>query len=103
MGKVDFTKLNSANVSVDNSVDTERVYDIKCNANLNNNVLNSIDSGSVMKDGIQVATFSMWSNNLTPSFQNVTDDDDEMCNILKAITTFIKDVKNKIETNPIEV
>ena len=102
MGKVDFTKLNSANVSVDNSVDTERVYDIKCNANLNNNVLNSIDSGSVMKDDIQVATFSMWSNNLTPSFQNITDAT-EMCNIIMAITTFIADVKNKIETNPIEV
>ena len=102
MGKVDFTKLNSANVSVDNSVDTERVYDIKCNANLNNNVLNSIDSGSVMKDDIQVATFSMWSNNLTPSFQNITDAT-EMCNILMAITTFIGDVKNEIETNPIQV
>ena len=86
MGKVDFTKLNSANVSVDNSVDTERVYDIKCNANLNNNVLNSIDSGSVMKDDIQVAT-----------------DATEMCNILMAITTFIGDVKNEIETNPIQV
>lgn len=103
MDKAVFTKLNSANVSVDNSADTERVYDIKCNANLNNNLLNSIESGSVMKDGIQVATFSKWSNIFTPSFQNVTDDDDEMCNILKAITTFIKDVKNKIETNPIEV
>ena len=102
MGKVDFTKLNSANVAVENSVDTERVYDIKCNANLNNNVLNSIDSGSVMKEGIQVATFSMWSNNLTPSFQNITDAT-EMCNILMAITTFIGDVKNEIETNPIQV
>lgn len=102
MDKAVFTKLNSANVSVDNSADTERVYDIKCNANLNNNVLNSIDSGSVMKDGIQVATFSEWPNIFTPSFQNVTDDD-KMCNVLKAITTFIKDVKTKIETNPIEV
>lgn len=102
MDKAVFTKLNSANVSVDNSVDTERVYDIKCNVNLNNNVLNSIDSGNVMKDGIQVATFSMWSNNLTPSFQNVADAT-EMCNILMAITTFIGDVKNEIETNPIEV
>ena len=102
MSKVDFTKLNSANVSVENSVDSERVYDIKCNANLNNNVLNSIDGGSVMKDGIQVATFTMWSNNLTPSFQNVTDAI-EMCNILMAITSFISNVKNEIETNPIEV
>lgn len=100
MNKVDFTKLNSANVSVDNSVDTERVYDIKCNANLHNNVLNSIDSGNVMKEGTQVATFSMWSNNLTPSFQNMTDAT-EMCNILMAIAAFISNIKNEIEANPI--
>ena len=102
MSKVDFTKLNSANVSVDNSVDTERVYDIKCNANINNGALNSIDSGFVLKDDVQVATFSMWSNNLTPSFQNVTDAT-EMCNILMAITAFIDATKKEIETNPIQV
>ena len=102
MSKVDFTRLNSANVAVENSVDSERVYDIKCNANLNNGALQSIDGGSVVKDDIQVATFSMWSNNLTPSFQNVTDAT-EMCAILMAITAFIADTKNEIETNPIQV
>lgn len=102
MKKVDFTKLNSANVSVDNSVDTERVYDIKCNSNINNGALNSIDSGFVVKDDVQVATFSMWSNNLTPSFQNVTDAT-EMCAILMAITSFIDATKKEIETNPIQV
>ena len=102
MGKVDFTKLNSANVAVDNSVDTERVYDIKCNANINNGALNSIDSGFVVKDDVQVATFSMWANNLTPSFQNVTDAA-EMCAILMAITAFIDATKKEIETNPIQV
>lgn len=102
MQKVDFTRLNSANVSVENSVDESRVYDIKCNANINNGVLNSIDSGFVLKDDVQVATFSMWSNNLTPSFQNVTDAT-EMCAILMAITSFIDATKNEIETNPIQV
>jgi hypothetical protein len=102
MSKVDFTRLNSANVSVENSVDSERVYDIKCNANINNGVLNSIDSGIVIKDDVQVATFSMWANNLTPSFQNVTDAT-EMCNILMAITSFIEDTKKEIETNPIHL
>lgn len=102
MGKVDFTKLNSANISVDNLVDESRVYDIKCNVNLNNGALQSIDGGSVVKDDIQVATFSMWANNLTPSFQNVTDVM-EMCAILTAITTFIGDVKNEIENNPIQI
>lgn len=102
MQKVDFTRLNSANVVVENSVDESRVYDIKCNANINNGALNSIDSGFVVKDDVQVARFSMWSNNLTPSFQNVTDAT-EMCAILMAITSFIADTKKEIETNPIQV
>lgn len=102
MSKVDFTRLNSANVSVDNSVDETRVYNIKCNANINNGALQSIDSGFVVKDDVQVATFTMWASNLTPSFQNVTDAT-EMCAILMAITSFIADVKKEIETNPIKV
>lgn len=102
MSKVDFTRLNSANVAVENSVDESRVYDIKCNANINNGELYSIDSGFVVKDDVRVATFSMWSNNLTPSFQDVTDAT-EMCNILMAITSFIADTKTEIETNPIQL
>lgn len=102
MKKVDFTKLNSANVSVDNLVDESRKYDIQAKANLNDGNLQSVDSGVVTKEGVQVATFSMWSNNLTPSFQNVADVM-EMCAILTAITTFIADTKTEIETNPIEL
>lgn len=102
MSKVDFTRLNSANVAVENLVDESRVYDIKCNANINNGALNSIDSGFVLKDDVQVATFTMWANNLTPSFQNVTDST-EMCAILMAITSFIDATKNEIEINPIQL
>ena len=102
MKKVDFTKLNSANVSVDNLVDESRKYDISARANLDDGNLQSVDSGVVMKEGAQVATFSMWSNNLTPSFQGVTDVM-EMCAILTAITTFIADTKTEIETNPINI
>lgn len=100
--KVEFTKLNSANVSVDNLVDESRTYDINAKANLNEGNLQSVDSGVVTKEGVQVATFSMWSNNLTPSFQNVADVM-EMCAILTAITTFIADVKTKIENEPINI
>ena len=100
--KVEFTKLNSANVSVDNLVDETRVYDINAKANLNEGNLTSIDSGSVKKDDVQVATFSMWSNSLTPSFTGVTDVM-EMCAILTAITTFIADTKAKIENEPINI
>ena len=102
MKKIDFTKLNSANVSCDNSVDTERVYDIKANANLQGDNLSSMDSGVVMKDDVQVATFNMWGENFNPSFNNVSDVM-EMCAILTAITTFIANVKSELTNNPIEI
>lgn len=102
MSKIDFTKLNSANVSCDNSVDTERVYDIKANANLQGDKLSSMDSGVVTKDDVQVATFSMWGDNFNPSFNGVTDAS-EMCSILMAITTFIANVKSELNNNPIEI
>lgn len=102
MKKIDFTKLNSANVSCDNSVDTERVYDIKANANLQGDNLSSMDSGVVMKDDVQVATFNMWGDNFNPSFNNVSDVM-EMCAILTAITTFIANVKSELTNNPIEI
>ena len=102
MKKIDFTKLNSANVSCDNSVDTERVYDIKANANLQGDNLSSMDSGVVMKDDVQVATFSMWGENFNPSFNNVSDVM-EMCAILTSITTFIANVKSELANNPIEI
>lgn len=102
MKKIDFTKLNSANVSCDNSVDTERVYDIKANANLQGDNLSSMDSGVVMKGDVQVATFNMWGENFNPSFNNVSDVM-EMCAILTAITTFIANVKSELANNPIEI
>lgn len=102
MKKIDFTKLNSANVSCDNSVDTERVYDIKANANLQGDNLSSMDSGVVVKGDVQVATFSMWGDNFNPSFNNVSDVM-EMCAILTAITTFIANVKSELANNPIEI
>lgn len=100
MKKIDFTKLNSANVSVDNLVDEARVYDINATCDISGNSLNNINNGYVIKDGVQVATFSMYSS-FTPSFKNATDP--EMCNILMAITTFIADVKNELNSNPIEI
>lgn len=100
MKKIEFKRLNSANITVDNSVDENKAYEISARANLNENNLASIDAGLVMKDGNQIATFTMHSNSLTPSFQNVTDPM-EMCNVLMAITAFIANVKTEIETNPI--
>ena len=101
MSKVDFTRLNSANVSVENSVDESRVYDIKCNANINNGALNSIDSGFVLKDDVQVATFSMYGGNVNTTYNNITKE--EKCAVIYAVDDFIADVKEEIETNPIQV
>ena len=101
MSKVDFTKLNSANVAVENSVDESRVYDIKCNANINNGELNSIDSGFVFKDDVQVATFSMYGGNVNTTYNNITKE--EKCDVIYAVDDFIADVKKEIETKPIQV
>lgn len=54
MDKVKSVKLNSANVKYDNSVDTERVYDIEANANLNDNKVVSMDGGVVYMFQVQV-------------------------------------------------
>lgn len=101
MQKVDFTRLNSANVAVENSVDESRVYDIKCNANINDGALNSIDSGIVIKDDVQVATFSMYDGNENTTYNNITKE--EKCAVIYAVDDFIADIKKEIETNPIQV
>ena len=102
MSKIDFTKLNSANVTADNSVDTEKVYDINANVNISGNSVNSIDGGSVKKDDVQVATFSRWGeNSLNINFMNV--DAMAMCSIITEVNAFIEAVETKVQTETIEI
>lgn len=102
MSKIDFTKLNSANVSADNSVDTEKVYDINANVNISGNNVNSIDGGSVKKEDVQVATFSRWGeNSLNINFMNV--DAMAMCSIITEVNAFIEAVQTKVQTETIEI
>lgn len=63
MGKIKFGTLNSANIAVDNSLDTARVYDIKANANIQSGKVASLDSGRVFNQGIELANFNHWSDN----------------------------------------
>lgn len=63
MNKINFGTLNSANIAVDNSLDTARVYDIKANANIKSGKVASLDSGRVLNQGIEVANFNHWSDN----------------------------------------
>lgn len=100
--KVDFTNLNSANVSANNSVDESKVYDITANVNVNENKVSSIDNGRVSKDGVEVASFSKWGeNNSNKSFYGVSDE--EQCIILNEINTFCRNVNEKIEAEPITI
>lgn len=102
MSKIDFTKLNLANVTADNSVDTEKVYDINANVNISGNNVNSIDGGNVKKDDVQVATFSKWGeNSLNINFINV--DAVEMCNIINAVNEFNTNVAAKVTEGTIAI
>lgn len=102
MSKIDFTKLNSANVTADNSVDTEKVYDINANVNISGNEVRSIDGGSVKKDDVQVATFSRWGeNSLNINFTNV--DATAMCDIITAVNDFNANVSEKVATETIGI
>lgn len=102
MAKVKALTLNSANVKYDNSVDESKVYDISANVNIDNSKVRNYDAGVVLKDGVQVANFSKWSdNNQSLNFQ--TGDIMEMCNIITAVNTFYTDVATEVTTNPIFV
>lgn len=102
MGKVNYIKLNSANVTADNSEDTEKKYDITANVNINGNKVNSIDSGRVIKNGVEVASFSKWGESqLNVNFNNV--DVMEMCSIITEVNAFYVSVVEKVETEPIQI
>ena len=103
MSKIDFTKLNSANVSADNSVDTSKVYDITADVNISGDKVNSIDSGVVKNaESKQVATFSKWGeNSLNINFTDV--DAMEMCNIINAVNDFNNNVADKVATESIQI
>ena len=93
--------LNSANVRYNNANDEKRVYDIESNVNIQGQNVNGFESGVIKKDNIQVATFSMWGENLNPSFQGLSAT--EMCAVLMAINDFIESVKANVAASPINI
>lgn len=103
MEKVKSVKLNSANVKYDNSVDTERVYDIEANANLNENKVVSMDGGVVRLDGVQKASFNMHGSHQQNINYNNVEDVKDKCAILMAIDAFISDVEAAVEVSPINI
>lgn len=100
--KVNAVKLNSANVKYDNSVDTERVYDIECNVNFQDGNIVSFDGGVVRKDEVVKATFSKHGKNQEGlTFQNV--ERVEKCAIIEAVDAFFADVEVSVVESPINV
>ena len=69
--KVAYEKLVRATVRVNNSVDESKVYDIEADAEINNGIVGNINSGTVKKDGSQVATFNSYGNE-TVSYTHLT-------------------------------
>lgn len=99
MEKVTIKALNSANLRMDNSVDTAKVYDISCNVNIDSgNTVTSVESGSVLKDGIEVATFSSGgTDNLQIGYNSVKQE--EQCAIINVVNEFISSVREKTAGN----
>lgn len=95
MEKVTIKALNSANLRMDNSVDTEREYEMFCNVSIENgSTVANIDSGSVVKNGAEIATFSSSSvENLQIGYNNVNSQ--EQCTIINAVNDFISEVRKK--------
>lgn len=95
--KVAYEKVVRATIRVNNSVDASKVYDIEADAEVNNGVVNYINSGTVKKDGSQVATFNSYGNENLSINHNVGEKQ-EQCEITAAVNTFITDTKAKVAT-----
>lgn len=78
------------------------MYDISARINLSENELISIDGGSVIKEGVQLASFSIWSNEQNVSYKGSIDSQ-EKCDVTFAIDTFISNIKAELESNPVKL
>lgn len=96
MEKITYKELRNAMIHVDNSVDTERVYDIQSDITVNTTSVENYTNGVVSDKDTQMslATFQQYANNLSIQFMSV--DTEDMSAVLAAVNTFIFDVKTKV-------
>lgn len=100
--KVQLEAVNSANVKVNNSVDTERVYEISANLNVSGKVVNNVADGVVKQGEVVKANFQRWSTeNLNIQFQ--TSDVMEMCAVINAINGFIADCEGAVTEGELNI
>ena len=96
--KVTYKELRQATVHVDNSVDTARVYDIGADVVLQGQAtVESFQNGTVMKDGVQVASFNCWGDGTNVGINYTGIASEKQCEVLEAVGAFMKSVKEKVE------
>lgn len=95
--KVAYEKVVRASVRMNNSVDASRVYDIEAEVNIEGGKANNVTSGTVKKEGTQVATFNSYGDN-NLNINHSTKDEQERCAVTVAVGAFIEEVKNKVAT-----
>lgn len=98
MSKVQLEAVNSANVKVNNSVETERVYDIVQSMDVRGTDVVNISEGSVKQGEVVKANYQRWSSE-NMNIQFATSDATEMCAIINAINAFIADCEGAVENN----
>lgn len=89
--KVEFVKLNSANVTADNKSDVTRKYDIICNVNIYEANVTNVEAGRVVKDDVEVASFSKYQGGRLNINFNVEDIEEQY-----AILAVVNDMYNSI-------
>lgn len=93
-------KMNSANVRLDNSGDSDRIYDVAANADVSSGYVNSFN-GEVMKDGVQIANFASngtTDESLTVNYQGVAAS--QQCAVLTAVQEFLAASRSFVSANP---
>lgn len=102
MSKINFGTLNSANIAVDNSLDTARVYDISASASFHSGKMAGLDGGRVFDQGAEVANFSQWAdNNQQVVWLNCPVGRKD--SVQKAIDAFVADVSEESEGQTISL
>lgn len=97
MSKVKFEKLESAVVTMNNSVDSYRQFDISANVSVTSkNTVHNVTSGLVRLKGAEqnskAATFNSWGADVSYSIPTEFDH----CEVVTAIKAFIEDCTTKV-------